>query len=81
MGAQVVLVGAPGSGKSTVGALLAAQLDLPFLDVDSVIEGRAGRTIAEIFADDGEPAFRTVEESPRRSCWPWTGCSRWVAGR
>jgi len=63
MGAQVVLVGAPGSGKSTVGALLAAQLDLPFLDVDSVIEGRAGRTIAEIFADDGEPAFRTVEES------------------
>lgn len=61
--AQVVLVGAPGSGKSTVGGLLALHLGVPFFDVDSIIEGRAGRTIAEIFADDGEPAFRAVEES------------------
>ncbi len=59
----VVLVGAPGSGKSTVGALLAARLGLPFVDVDAVIEERAGRSVAEIFADDGEPAFRALEES------------------
>jgi shikimate kinase len=62
MSGAVVLVGAPGSGKSTVGALLAERLGLPFLDVDEVIEQRTGRTIAEIFADDGEPAFRALEE-------------------
>jgi len=61
--AQVVLVGAPGSGKSTVGALLAERLGVPFVDVDAVIEQRAGRSIADIFADDGEPAFRALEES------------------
>jgi shikimate kinase len=58
----IVLVGAPGSGKSTVGALLAARLGVPFTDVDTVIEERAGRSIAAIFADDGEAAFRTLEE-------------------
>ena len=63
MTAQVVLVGAPGSGKSTVGALLAQRLGVPFVDVDEVIEQRAGRSIAAIFADDGEPAFRALEES------------------
>ena len=61
MTASVVLVGAPGSGKSTVGALLARRLGVPFTDVDAVIEDRAGRSIAEIFADDGEPAFRRLE--------------------
>ena len=58
----VVLVGAPGSGKSTVGPLLAERLGLPFTDVDAVIEDRSGRSISEIFADDGEPAFRALEE-------------------
>jgi shikimate kinase len=58
----VVLVGAPGSGKSTTGALLAARLGVPFTDVDAEIEQRTGRSIAEIFADDGEPAFRALEE-------------------
>ena len=62
MSASVVLVGAPGSGKSTVGALLAERLGIPFTDVDAVIEQRTGRSIAAIFADDGEPAFRTLEE-------------------
>jgi shikimate kinase len=60
--AAVVLVGAPGSGKSTVGALLAERLGVPFVDVDAVIEQRTGRSIAAIFADDGEPAFRALEE-------------------
>lgn len=62
MSTTVVLVGAPGSGKSTVGALLASRLDVWFADVDAVIEARSGRGIAEIFADDGEPAFRALEE-------------------
>lgn len=59
----VVLVGAPGSGKSTVGTLLAAELGLESLDVDTVIEQRAGKPISEIFVDDGEPAFRAMEEA------------------
>ncbi len=58
----VVVIGAPGSGKSTVGPLLAAALGRPFVDVDAVIEDRTGRSISEIFADDGEPAFRAYEE-------------------
>lgn len=58
----IVLVGAPGSGKSTVGSLLAAELGREFLDVDTVIEQRAGRPISEIFVDDGEPVFRAMEE-------------------
>jgi shikimate kinase len=62
MTGAVVLVGAPGSGKSTVGALLAERLGLPFVDVDAVIEQRTGRTIADLFADEGEPAFRALEE-------------------
>lgn len=62
-GGPLVLVGAPGAGKSTVGALLAERLGVEFRDVDAVIAGRAGKPIAEIFADDGEPAFRAVEET------------------
>lgn len=63
MSASIVLVGAPGSGKSTVGSLLAERLGLPFADVDVVIEQRAGRSISSIFADDGEPVFRQLEEA------------------
>jgi shikimate kinase len=59
---SVVLVGAPGSGKSTVGAMLARRLGLPFRDVDAVVVEQAGRSIAEIFAEDGEAAFRALEE-------------------
>ncbi len=62
MSAPVVLVGAPGSGKSTVGALLAERLGVPFADVDAVIEQRTGRSIGAIFADDGEQVFRALEE-------------------
>ena len=62
MTGPIVLVGAPGSGKSTTGALLAERLGVPFTDVDAVIEERTGRSIAAIFADDGEPAFRALEE-------------------
>jgi shikimate kinase len=58
----VVLVGAPGSGKSTVGAMLAGRLGVGFRDVDAVIVERVGKSIAEIFTDDGESAFRALEE-------------------
>ncbi|MGH3338472.1 MAG: shikimate kinase [Propionibacteriaceae bacterium] len=58
----VVLVGAPGSGKSTVGALLARHLGIGFRDVDAVIVERVGKSIAEIFTDDGEAEFRALEE-------------------
>lgn len=57
----MVLVGAPGAGKSTVGALLAGRLGVPFTDVDQLIETREQRPITEIFADAGEQAFRRLE--------------------
>jgi shikimate kinase len=57
----IVIVGFMGAGKTTVGRLLASRLGVPFLDSDHVIEARAGRPIAEIFAADGEPAFRALE--------------------
>ncbi len=50
-----------GSGKSTVGPMLARRLGRDFVDNDNVVEARAGRRIAEIFARDGEPAFRERE--------------------
>lgn len=61
MSPVVVLVGPPGSGKSTVGGLVANELGVPFRDTDTDIEGRAGKPITEIFVDDGEPAFRDME--------------------
>lgn len=61
--ARVVLVGPPGSGKSTVGEALAALLGEPLHDTDAAIEAEQGRTIADIFVEDGEPAFRALERS------------------
>lgn len=52
----------PGAGKTTVGKLLARQLDLPFVDADHEIERRLGVSIRDYFAAHGEPAFRDVEE-------------------
>jgi shikimate kinase/3-dehydroquinate synthase len=58
---DVVLVGLPGSGKSAVGRRLAHRHDAAFVDLDDMIEKSAGKPIAEIFADDGEPGFRRLE--------------------
>ena len=58
---HVVLVGLMGSGKTTVGRLLAARLGRPFLDSDEQVEARTGRTVREIFETDGEKAFRRLE--------------------
>jgi shikimate kinase len=60
---RIVLTGFMGSGKSTVGPLLAARLGWRFADVDDVIEAEAGATIAELFTRHGEPAFRERERS------------------
>ena len=60
---RVVLVGPPGSGKSTVGAALAEALGITVRDTDADVEARAGRSITEIFVDDGEEAFRDLERA------------------
>jgi shikimate kinase len=57
-----VVVGPPGAGKSTIGRLLAARLAVSFRDVDDDIVALAGKPIMDIFATDGEPAFRAIEE-------------------
>jgi shikimate kinase len=59
---HIVLVGLPGSGKSTVGRMLAEQLQAPFVDVDAVIARKEGKPIIMIFAEQGEPAFRAMEQ-------------------
>jgi len=63
MSPRVVLIGPPGSGKSTVGAALAARLGLPLHDTDAAIEAAAGRSISDIFIEDGEPTFRELERA------------------
>lgn len=60
---RVYLVGFMGSGKSTVGALLAARLGLDFVDLDEAIEQADGRSVAEIFKESGEVRFREIESS------------------
>ncbi len=59
---RAVVVGPPGAGKTTIGELLAARLDVPFRDVDHDIERIADKSISDIFTVDGEPAFRVLEE-------------------
>jgi len=61
--ARVVLVGPPGSGKSSVGAALAELLGLPLHDTDAAVEVTQGRTISDIFIEDGEPVFRALERA------------------
>ena len=70
---RVVLIGAPGAGKSTVGRLLADSLNWTFFDTDALVEEREGRTVAEIFVELGEPYFReretaAVAEALKHSC-------------
>jgi shikimate kinase len=61
MAPLAVIVGAPGAGKSTIGAEVAELLGVPFLDADAIIEERAGKPIPEIFFDEGEDTFRAME--------------------
>lgn len=59
---KAVLIGLPGSGKSTIGRRLAKSLDVALLDTDAAIEQTTGRTIPDIFSNDGEMEFRRIEE-------------------
>ncbi|WP_405739234.1 shikimate kinase [Streptomyces sp. NBC_00028] len=63
MSPRVVLVGPMGVGKSTVGQLLAERLGVRYRDTDDDIVAAQDRTIAEIFVDEGEPAFRAIEKA------------------
>ena len=62
MAPKAVLVGLPGSGKSTIGRRLAKSLGVSLLDTDAAIEQQTSRRIADIFAADGENEFRRIEE-------------------
>ena len=67
MSPVVVLVGAPGSGKTTVGELLAAHLEVAFRDTDADVEAAAGTSISDIFVEHGEPHFRALEKTAVRT--------------
>lgn len=59
----IALIGAPGAGKTTVGRRLATLLELPFVDVDALIEARFDAPLREVFAERGESGFRAVERA------------------
>ena len=61
MDKNIVLIGMMGSGKTTVGRLLTQRLRRPFIDTDTLIEEREGRSIPDIFTQDGEDVFRALE--------------------
>lgn len=58
---KVILIGPPGSGKTTIGKLLAKKMNLRHIDTDQEIESQTGRKIADIFLEDGESGFRNIE--------------------
>ncbi|MFI0484549.1 shikimate kinase [Actinomadura sp. 9N215] len=60
---KAVIIGPPGSGKTTIGAALAGRLGVPLRDTDADVESAAGKPIGEIFVDDGEDRFRELERA------------------
>ncbi len=64
---HIVLVGMMGAGKSSVGRVLSRRLDRTLFDSDEMVEARTGRSVREIWADEGEPAFRAVEADVLRT--------------
>jgi shikimate kinase len=69
---QIVLMGMRACGKTTVGKLLANTFDCEFVDVDDLIVRRAGKSIADIFATEGEPQFRDIEAGVLEDSMRWT---------
>ena len=67
---HIFLYGPPGTGKSTIGKLLAQRLNLTFIDLDRVIEAKAGMTIPQIMEQQGEMAFRNLETAALKSLTP-----------
>ena len=63
MAPRLVLIGPMGAGKTTVGRSVAERLSCEFADTDALIEADQGKSVSEIFVEDGEPHFRLVEES------------------
>lgn len=63
---NLVLIGMPGSGKSTVGKILSRMLCMPLVDTDALVEQTAGKTIPALFAQEGEAAFRDRETAAAR---------------
>ena len=66
MAPRIILIGPMGSGKTTVGQWIADSLQVPFRDTDHVIEERSGKTISDIFLDEGEESFRALEKKVLR---------------
>ncbi|MGH8972629.1 MAG: shikimate kinase [Acidimicrobiia bacterium] len=64
---HLVLIGMMGVGKTSVGRRLALRLGRPLVDTDTLVEERAGKSVPEIFAEDGEPAFRALESEAVRA--------------
>lgn len=71
---NIVLVGMPGSGKSSVGALLAQRMGRPFIDLDDLVVQQAGKPIPQIFAQEGEESFRRYESEAIRQAGAHNGC-------
>ena len=67
MSPRVILVGAPGCGKTTVGLLLADRLGVPFRDTDADVEALTGKSISELFVEKGEEYFRDLESEAVRA--------------
>lgn len=70
---NIVLIGMPGVGKTTTGIALASEMGRPFYDIDEMIVSMAGKSIPEIFAEDGEDAFRQAESEAARELSKVTG--------
>lgn len=66
MAPRVILIGPMGSGKTTIGSLLAEKLGLAFRDTDHLIEEREEKPVSQIFLDQGEDAFRAIEKKVLR---------------
>jgi shikimate kinase len=66
-GRNLVLIGLMGAGKTTVGQTISKRLGRPFIDTDEMIEAEEGKTVAEIFHDEGERRFRDLEASAVRA--------------
>ncbi len=70
---NIILIGMPGCGKSTVASLVAEMLNRPLFDTDSMVVSAAGRTIPDIFAEDGEAVFRQMEREAVRAAGAMSG--------